>query len=72
MEIYFKNDGSYGKAAIGIPVIVDEKPIGFVQDVCPDRVICRLWGRFVGREQIMLNVGMEEQDIRSIYICVKG
>jgi len=72
MEIYFKNDGSYGKAAIGIPVLVDEKPIGFVQNVYQDRVICRLWDRFVEREQLMLNICTEEQDIRGIHICTGG
>jgi len=72
MEIYFKNDGSYGKSAVGIPVVADEKPIGFVQDVYPDRVVCRLWDKFVGREQVLLNISKEEQDIHSVYICTKG
>lgn len=72
MKIYFDNDRTFGKSAVGIPVTVDEKPIGFVQEVYPDRVVCMLWDKFVGIEQDHIIIGHKEQDIKSIYLCTKG
>lgn len=67
MEVYFKNDGSYGQSAVKIPIVVNGKPIGFVCEVNEERVTCYLWDRFVHREQIGLSI-YEEQNIRSIII----
>lgn len=68
MEIYFDNDGSYGSAAVGIPVMSNKRPIGFVCSVTADRVTCRIWDQYVAREQILMNLSTTEQDIRSIGI----
>lgn len=72
MEIFFENDGSYGQSAVGIPVIADEKPIGFIREVLPDKVVCNIWDRFIGREQVLQNIKTMEQDICSVYINTKG
>lgn len=68
MVVYFKNDGSYGQGAVNIPVLVDNKPIGFVSEVTEERVTCYLWDRFVHREQIGFAACSKEQDIRSISV----
>ena len=68
MEVYFKNDGSYGQNAVNIPIIVNGKPIGFICEVTEERVTCYLWDRFVDKEQIGFNAFSREQDIRAISI----
>lgn len=60
MEVYFNNDGSYGQGAVYAPVLVNDKPIGFVSEVTLERVTCYLWDKFIN---IMYTT---EQDIRSI------
>lgn len=60
MEIYFKNDGSYGKSA------VNNMPVGFVSEVDEERVTCCLWDRYIIKEQIGYNLCSKEQDIHSI------
>lgn len=49
MDIFFKNDGSYGQSAVGIPVLVDYTPVGFVREVNADMVTCSLFDKFVGK-----------------------
>lgn len=71
MDIFFKNDGSYGEAAIGKPVLVDYKPVGFISDVTPAEVTCTLFKRFIGREQASLNTVPKEQDITAVYVDTK-
>lgn len=68
MIVYFNNDGSYGQKAVNIPVLVDNKPIGFVSEVTEERVTCYLWDRFVHKEQLGLTAFSKEQDIRSISV----
>lgn len=68
MEVFLKNDGSYGETAIGKPVLVDYKPVGFISDVTPSEVICTLFKRFIGREQASLNTVSKKQDITAVYI----
>ena len=50
MDIFFKNDGSYGQSAVGIPVLVDYTPVGFVREVNADMVTCSLFDKFIGKE----------------------
>ena len=69
MEVYFNNDGSYGQNAVNIPVLVNNKPIGFVSKVDQERVTCYIWDRFVCTELYQVNLTKKEQDIRSISIC---
>ena len=68
MEVYFKNDGSYGQSAVRTPIVVNGKPIGFICEVTEKRVACYLWDRFVQKEQIGINAFSTEQDIRAISI----
>ena len=68
MEVYFKNDGSYGQNAVRIPVLVNGKPIGFVSEVTEGLVTCYLWDRFVDTELYQINITKKEQNIRSISI----
>ena len=68
MEVYFRNDGSYGQKAVKIPVIANGKPIGFVSEVTEERVTCYLWDRFIQKDQICFNAFSREQDIRAISI----
>lgn len=70
MIVYFENDGLYGQSAVNIPVLVNNKPIGFVSEVTEERVTCYLWDRFVDKEQIGYTAFSKEQDIRSISIEV--
>lgn len=65
MEIYFKNDGTYKTKDIGIPVIVDGFPIGYVQDITAREVICQLWDQCIGNEYF------EDETLSGIYITTK-
>ena len=49
MDIFFKNDGSYSQSAVGIPVLVDYTPVGFVREVNADMVTCSLFDKFIER-----------------------
>ena len=66
MEVYFKNDGSYGESAVNIPVIVNNMPVGFVSEVNEEYVICCLWDRYIIKEQLGLDLCSKEHYIRSI------
>lgn len=68
MEVYFKNDGSYGQSAVKIPIIVNGKPIGFICEVTKELVTCYLWDKFVYKEQIGFNAFSKEQDIQAIRV----
>lgn len=50
MDIFFKNDGSYSQSTVGIPVLVDYTPVGFVREVNADMVTCSLFDKFIGKE----------------------
>lgn len=71
MDIFFKNDGSYGQSAVGIPVLVDYTPVGFVREVNADTVTCSLFDKFIGKEWLVQNLATREPDICSVYIDTK-
>lgn len=72
MDIFFKNDGSYGQSAVGIPVLVDYTPVGFVREVNADMVTCSLFDKFIGKEWLVQNhLATREPDICSVYIDTK-
>ena len=68
MVVYFDNDGSYGQGAVNIPVLANNKPIGFVSEVTEERVTCYLWDRFIDVEMNLINITKKEQNILSIGI----
>lgn len=68
MNIYFDNNGLYGKNAVNIPVTVNGKPIGFVSEVNQERVTLYIWDRFVNEEVLGINMYTKEQDVRTISI----
>lgn len=68
MRVYFDNDGSFGQNAVKAPIIVNEKPVGFIEEVDEKRVTCFLFDKYIFREQIGLNMFCAEQDIRCIGI----
>jgi hypothetical protein len=45
--IYFDNDGTYDEEAVNMPVLVNDKPIGFVSEVNRERITCYLWDIYV-------------------------
>jgi hypothetical protein len=68
MEVYFKNDGSYGQGAVKAPIVANDRPIGFIDEVTEEQVTCYLWDKFVYKEQIGFSAFSKEQDIRAIRI----
>lgn len=68
--IYFENDGSYGQDAAKRPILVNEKPIGFIYEVTEELVTCYLFDIFVHKEIFAINVFSKEQDIRAISINI--
>lgn len=66
MEVYFKNDGKYYTNHIGLPVIVDMFPIGYIKDVTANQVVCQLFDQCVGNEYY------EDGDMAGIYITKKN
>lgn len=71
MDIFFKNDGSYGQSAVGIPVLVDYTPVGFVREVNAAMVTCSLFDKFIGKEWLVQHLATREPDICSVYIDTK-
>lgn len=67
MEVYFKNDGSYGQSAVKTPIIVNGKPIGFICKVTEELVACYLWDRYIQKEVLGIHFS-GEVDIHSISI----
>ena len=47
MVVYFDNDGTYAKDAEKHPILVNDKPIGFISEVNEERVTCYLWDDYV-------------------------
>ena len=66
MEVYFKNDGSYGESAVNIPVTVNNMPVGFVLEVNEGCVTCCLWDRHIIKEELGLDLCSKKHYIRSI------
>ena len=67
MEVYFKNNGSYGQSAVKTPIVVNGKPIGFIYEVNEERVTCYLWDRYIHEEILGISLS-GEQNICSIRI----
>lgn len=68
MKIFFENDGSFGDNSVRRPIIVNDKPIGFIAEVSKEHVTCFLFDRYVYMEQIGHNMFDSVQDIRAIGI----
>lgn len=71
MKVYFKNDGTYGQRAVGIPVTSDDHPIGYVCDVTREVVTCEIWDKYIIKEQLLCNILTMEQDIREVGIALQ-
>lgn len=72
MDIFFKNDGSYSQSAVGIPVLVDYTPVGFVREVNADMVTCSLFDKFIGKEWLAQSLTTKEPDICSVNISIQN
>ena len=70
MKIFFNNDGSYGEGALYRPVLINDKPIGFISEVTDDYVACHLFDMFVAKQQNTINVTKKVQDIMAIGIQI--
>ena len=70
MIIYFDNDGTYGQDAINAPILVDNKPIGFISEVNEKCIKCYLWDRYVRKVEGLRNGNLLERELRSISVEV--
>lgn len=70
MVVYFDNDGTYKQDAVKAPVIVNDKPIGFISEVNEKRITCHLWDRYVRKAEGLRNGIPFETELRSISIEV--
>lgn len=68
MIVYFDNDGTYKQDAVKAPVLVDNKPIGFISEVNEDRVTCYLWDRYVRKVEGLSYGNPFATEFRSISI----
>lgn len=71
MDIFFKNDGSYSQSTVGIPVLVDYTPVGFVREVNADMVTCSLFDKFIGKEWLAQRLTTKEPDY-ALYISIRN
>ena len=65
------DEDSYSQSAVGIPVLVDYTPVGFVREVNADMVTCSLFDKFIGKEWLAQHLTTKEPDICSVYIDTK-
>lgn len=70
MTIYFNNDGTYKEDALNAPVLVNDKPIGFISEVTEERVTCYLWDRYVRKVEGLRNGNPREREFHSISVEV--
>ena len=70
MVVYFDNDGTYKEDAIKAPVVVNDKPIGFISEVNEERVTCYLWDRYVKKVEGLHKGIPYETEFRCISIEV--
>ena len=70
MDIFFKNDGSYSQSTVGIPVLVDYTPVGFVREVNADMVTCSLFDKFIGKEWLSQCLTTKEPDDEMIKVAI--
>lgn len=70
MTIYFNNDGTYKEDALNAPVLVNDKPIGFILEVTEERVTCYLWDRYVRKVEGLKNGDPRKRVFSSISVEV--
>lgn len=70
MVVYFNNDGTYKEDALNAPVLVNDKPIGFISEVTEERVTCYLWDRYARKVEGLRNGDPREREFRSISVEV--
>lgn len=70
MTIYFNNDGAYKENALNAPVLVNDKPIGFISEVNEERVTCYLWDRYVRKLERMKDGFPFETEFHAISVEV--
>ena len=68
MIVYFKNDGTYKQDAVNTPILVNDKPIGFIHEVNEEFITCYLWDRYVKKVEGLRNGVPFEVEFRSISI----
>ena len=68
MIVYFDNDGTYKQDAVKAPILVADKPIGFISEVSEERVTCYLWDRYVSKTEGLKRENLLEREFRSISI----
>ena len=72
MIVYFNNDGTYKQDAVKAPVLVDDKPIGFISEVNEERVTCYLWDRYVSKVEGLPNGNPMGREFRAISVEVNS
>lgn len=71
MVVYFDNDGTYKQGAVKAPVVVNDKPIGFISEVNEERVTCYLWDRYVRKVEGYSNNGSNPLEIKFHCISIE-
>ena len=70
MVVYFDNDGTYKEDDVKAPVVVNDKPIGFISEVSEERVTCYLWDIYVRKVEKKKNGFPVDTEVHSISIEV--
>ena len=68
MVVYFNNNGKYNESHENIPIIVNDKPIGFIFKVNEEHVTCFIWDRYVKADEYLTSMNPIKNEIRSISI----
>ena len=45
--IKFRNKKNYGREVIDLPILKDDKPIGYIMNVDDDFITGKIWGRYI-------------------------
>ena len=45
--IKFRNTKNYGREVIDLPILKDDKPIGYIMNVDDDFITGKIWGRYI-------------------------
>lgn len=53
MEIYFSNDGTYDKTMLKMPVLIDDKPIGYIKTINGKTITCEIFDRYISHDKIL-------------------
>ena len=70
MVVYFNNDGTYKEDAVKAPVVVNDKPIGFISEGNEVHVTCYLWDRYVRKLERMKDGFPFETEFHAISVEV--